>query len=268
MTLQSTGSISLSEIQTEFGGTNPTSISEYYRGGTYVSNINVNNNIPTSGAISFSDFYLGKSSAVNVNYITSASLDTNVFTYTFNNISIGTASSDRLVVIGASINAEASQTYYISGITINGTSATTAATSASGKNCWIVYLPISTGITANVVVSLAGTGTPGRCAIGVYTITGQTSNTPVTVQNNLTGTPTASSSLTYYPGSVAIAAIFSYTNTPYTFTLSNLTENYDATIEDSRHAFGSTTFSANTLSSSATISLATGVTYMSIAAWR
>lgn len=36
MTLQSSGAISLSQVQSEFGGSNPVSMSEYYRGGSYV----------------------------------------------------------------------------------------------------------------------------------------------------------------------------------------------------------------------------------------
>ena len=36
MTLQSSGAISLGDIQTEFGGSNPISINEYYKNGTYV----------------------------------------------------------------------------------------------------------------------------------------------------------------------------------------------------------------------------------------
>ena len=47
MALQSSGAISLSDIQTEFGGSNPISISEYYGSDT----------VPSSGAIDFSDFY-------------------------------------------------------------------------------------------------------------------------------------------------------------------------------------------------------------------
>lgn len=51
MALPNTGSISLSDIQTEFGGSNPISLSEYY---------GVATGVPSSGSISFSDFY-GKS---------------------------------------------------------------------------------------------------------------------------------------------------------------------------------------------------------------
>ena len=37
MTLQSSGAISLTQVQTEYGGSNPISFSEYIRNGTYVN---------------------------------------------------------------------------------------------------------------------------------------------------------------------------------------------------------------------------------------
>lgn len=57
MPLPSSGPISFSDIQSQFGGTNPISLSEYYRGGGFVTNTGVNNTIPTSGAISVNNFY-------------------------------------------------------------------------------------------------------------------------------------------------------------------------------------------------------------------
>jgi hypothetical protein len=48
MALQESGAISLGDIQTEFGGTNPISISEYYGADT---------GVPGSGTLSLSDFY-------------------------------------------------------------------------------------------------------------------------------------------------------------------------------------------------------------------
>ena len=48
MALQSSGPISLSDIQTEFGGSNPISLSEYY---------GVATGVPASGTISMDDFY-------------------------------------------------------------------------------------------------------------------------------------------------------------------------------------------------------------------
>lgn len=60
-TLQSSGAISLNDIQTVFGGTNPIGMNEYYAGG-----VNVpagTSGIPTTGTISIQQFY-GKSKAV------------------------------------------------------------------------------------------------------------------------------------------------------------------------------------------------------------
>lgn len=54
MALQNSGAIKLSEIQTEFGGSNPIPLSEYYGAAA---------GIPSSGAIKMSDFY-GKSNFV------------------------------------------------------------------------------------------------------------------------------------------------------------------------------------------------------------
>ena len=48
-------SISLSQIQTEFGGEHPISLTEYYRNGTYVTSNNTS--VPTTGEISMSDFF-------------------------------------------------------------------------------------------------------------------------------------------------------------------------------------------------------------------
>ena len=62
--LQSSGAISLSELQTEFGGSNPVSMSEYYRDASYtnhdgtgVPNLTVNSDIPNSGAVGMDDFH-------------------------------------------------------------------------------------------------------------------------------------------------------------------------------------------------------------------
>jgi hypothetical protein len=61
MTLQSSGFISLANVQTEFGGANPISLSEYYSGGPYVGSWV--SGVPSSGAVSLSNFY-GKQSYI------------------------------------------------------------------------------------------------------------------------------------------------------------------------------------------------------------
>ena len=67
--------LAISEIVTEFGDAagGSDSLSEYYRGGANVNDVDTNNNIPTSGAIDIGDFY-GAGNAVSV----AASAGTNV----------------------------------------------------------------------------------------------------------------------------------------------------------------------------------------------
>ncbi len=62
MTLQASGAISLENVQTEFGGAAPISITEYYGSG----------GAPSSGIISLSDFY-GRSNAPKMVSVTSGS---------------------------------------------------------------------------------------------------------------------------------------------------------------------------------------------------
>lgn len=57
MAIPSSGTISFTNLQTEFGGSNPIGINEYYRGGGLVPNSSSNTNVPTSGTISLSNFY-------------------------------------------------------------------------------------------------------------------------------------------------------------------------------------------------------------------
>lgn len=57
MAISATGSISMSTIQTEFGGSNPISISEYYRSNTYENLVSGNNTgVPQSGTIRMGQF--------------------------------------------------------------------------------------------------------------------------------------------------------------------------------------------------------------------
>lgn len=65
MALQSSGPISLSQIQAEFGGSNPISLSEYYRNGSYTTSNNTS--VPTSGATSLGSFY-GSVKAISMTY--------------------------------------------------------------------------------------------------------------------------------------------------------------------------------------------------------
>ena len=68
--------ISLSDIQTEFGGVNPISMSEYYRDGLYTTYNNTT--VPTSGEIDMSNFY---STVAAFEYVVSSSVqELNLYT--------------------------------------------------------------------------------------------------------------------------------------------------------------------------------------------
>lgn len=71
MAIPSSGAISLTTIQTEFGGANPISMSEYYAGGTYVPTGSTGDSgpIPTSGQISISEFY-GSAAIIDTQTVT------------------------------------------------------------------------------------------------------------------------------------------------------------------------------------------------------
>lgn len=59
MTLPSSGPLALTDIQTEFGGSNPIGLNEYYAGGSYVpaGTTGTYGAVPSSGALSIQNFY-------------------------------------------------------------------------------------------------------------------------------------------------------------------------------------------------------------------
>lgn len=65
MPLPASGIITLADLAAEFGGTAPHSLSEYYRNGGLVPDTAANANVPTSGAISLSNFYGAAASNLN-----------------------------------------------------------------------------------------------------------------------------------------------------------------------------------------------------------
>ena len=67
MAIPASGQVTLSDLQIEYGGTDPISINEYYRGGAYVPSGAGTATIPTSGAITLDNFR-GTSKTATVTY--------------------------------------------------------------------------------------------------------------------------------------------------------------------------------------------------------
>ena len=57
MAVTGSAPISITDLVTEFGGSAPHSLTEYYRGGSLVPNTTTNASVPASGAISLTDFF-------------------------------------------------------------------------------------------------------------------------------------------------------------------------------------------------------------------
>jgi hypothetical protein len=72
MTLPASGTITLAQIQTEFGGSNPIGLNEYYKGGSYVTTNDFAPNVPASGVIRLSNFYGAKKNTLNNLFFTSS----------------------------------------------------------------------------------------------------------------------------------------------------------------------------------------------------
>lgn len=84
MTLQASGTIKLSEIAAEFGKSAPYSLSDFYRGGTYVPDIAANSNVPTSGNIQLTDFYSAETATVVSSVAGGADIDQTIADNTAN----------------------------------------------------------------------------------------------------------------------------------------------------------------------------------------
>lgn len=200
-------------------------------------------------------------------YITSRFSNNNAYTYNFTGTAIGTATDTRLVVVCAAINVLGAGSYFINRISIGGVTATTAVQSASNTNCAIAYLLVPTGTTANIVVSLGGTGTPGRCQIDVFNVTGWSSQTPSSVgSTNATAGTSISVTTGSSTGDCAISVCFTYLETFTSSWSSPMIDVGNYEIEDSRTtaAYGNniprgpfTATVTKSVSSTSTMSIAT-----------
>ena len=168
MALPSSGVLTLNDIQTEFGGTNPIDLSDYYRGGGLVPDSGPNAAIPTSGAISVSDFY-GSANLIPLD-LTVQGAQVNRLPGTYTGVSIGTANASRMVVLQGATNSAASGYTAPTSITINGT----AMARVNSYSSFIAWAKVPTGTTATIVIT---GGTTGAAGYGTRIITFNTINT-------------------------------------------------------------------------------------------
>lgn len=155
---------------------------------------------------------------------------TSTSTYTFTNQSLGTASSDRyiIVTIGAANGQRDITSVTVAGITatqVGQIQSDGGGTASSTSGIYIAAVP--TGTTGNIVVTFTGSHT--GCAIGVYAVRNLKSATPLSVvtvgpDNTVTS---ASATLTTKVSGFVIATAATKENGITGWTWTNATENYD-----------------------------------------
>ena len=207
MALPSSGVLTLDDIQTEFGGTNPIDLSDYYRGGGLVPDSGPNAAIPTSGVISVSDFY-GSANSLSLDFTVQGAV-VNRTNGTYAGVSIGTANASRMVVLQGGTNGAASSYTAPTSITINGT----AMTRVSSLSSFIAWAKVPTGTTATIVIS-GGTTSATGYATRIFTFNTINTTATQTAVNSIaitTATTSGSRSMTTNP--VATDGVFIWSGT-------------------------------------------------------
>jgi len=187
MTLQSSGAISLANVQTEFGGSNPISLSEYYRGGAYTTTNNTG--VPTSGQISLSQFY-GTSayvppSEVKRQFFSNVSGSINTWSVSWS--TSGLQSGDLFIFFASKFRRGSGGGPQL---TSNWTTLTSANYTDDGSGYFVGYGSCSafytTSFTSGITISNSG-GQTSESAIGCLTVwrnaSIQQSNAGVTIGN-------------------------------------------------------------------------------------
>lgn len=160
--------------------------------------------------------------------------------YTFSAVGIGTASSDRTVIVAA-FSRNSGSTASISSVTVGGSAATKQSSAnynvAGGSSvCGLYTIPYPTGTTADIVVTLPSSY--ARAGVAAYAVYGLASVVP-SATASATNATTLNLNTNVTAGSVCIGAV--YTNPNGSATWTGLTEDLDILIESSN---GLTTASA------------------------
>jgi hypothetical protein len=182
----------------------------------------------------------------NFEFIASYSDTTNATTYTFSNCNIGSANANRyVVVIGSGYSGNVLTSRTISSVTIGGNSATIDYTPNTAAAQCAAKLLVTTGNTANIVVTCSGS--MANYLIAVYVVYGLSSTTPVNTQTGNSNPATLT--MTTTAGGVMFGAMTVLSSSGGS-TITGLTVNYVTTLDSTATVYGGV---SRTSGSSATI---------------
>ena len=190
-------------------------------------------------------------------------------TYTFSGMDLGEAASNRYIVVVAGNYDSGVKT--LSSMTIGGESATEVL-SVSDNGC-VVSIGIAavpTGATGDVAITWSGTTV--RCGIGVYRLVNLQSSTPTaTASDTSEDSGVLSASLEIPSDGCGIGYVVALGDGgARTWTWTNLTEDFDASMEETTTHSGAMSTTAGTLARTATASGSLNFfhTTLALAAWR
>lgn len=178
----------------------------------------------------------------SISYVTTAQDTSNSTTYTFTGVSLGTVSTNRLIVIGVYGHSTTNRT--ISGVKVGGVSATLVGKrDGANSNNGIYQIVNISDATADIEVTFSGTEL--RAAINVWALYNLSSNTAQDYGDNFTSTANSVSvTITGNSNSVAIAQSSANT-TGLNVTWTNLTENNEVTLDSAVMYSAATSSSAS-----------------------
>jgi hypothetical protein len=177
MTLPASGPLSLSQIQTEMGGSNPISLSEYYRNGGIVRSTypdgtgSINSNVPTSGAISLTNFYNGQGV-----FVASFNITSNYGNFNLNTVLTNSYGWDGVKPVDVTVTVNAGVTVY--GYGYGGAAGLTVGSLPSGSYVNITNNGIIAGY-GGYGAGTAGAGGDGGVALNISAPTNLINNNAI-----------------------------------------------------------------------------------------
>jgi hypothetical protein len=187
-------------------------------------------------------------SSKDLNYIGAVNNTGSATTYTFTAANIGTATSDRVVVVGVMLNSSVSRT--VSSVTLGGNAMTSIVGTNSASNTALFRISVASGTTADIVVT--GSGGANGCYVVVYSLTGWgTVTTYDSSSAASTSAATISATINTASGG-AVIGIQNRFNTGSVTTSGFTTQNVNTTFDGTQRIYAGNTFPTTS---------ATGTTY-------
>lgn len=185
-----------------------------------------------------------------ITFTASAQNATNLATYTFSSLNLGTAYTDRKIIIGIGARAGTSQTP--TSVTVGGVTAThVASVVQNGSYAGIYIASVPTGTTGNVVVTFPGGMV--RAAVGVWSARRLQSTTATDTATDPDNP--ISQALTMAAGSIGIAVGFTQGTTAHTWT--GFTKNFQEDISDNNNSSVSGASLARATAGTVTVTMST-----------